>query len=171
VYRKARRAFAASPARLTPSLAVVLMTLMTLVAGCASLPGDDFDDPEVELVGLEPVAGAGMEARFRVALRIVNPNDTALDIRGMAYEVYLRERRVLSGVSDQPLKVGPYSETTAEVEVAAGMLSSLALLRDLMDSPPGASIPYQLKAKLSRGGIGGTLRVTREGSIDLGAPR
>ena len=83
-------------------------------------------------------------------------------------EVELLALRPITGVSNQPLRIEPFSEATAELEVAAGMLSSLALLRDLMTSPAGESIPYRLNAKLSRGGIGGTLRVSREGSIDLG---
>jgi hypothetical protein len=87
----------------------------------------------------------------------------------MAYEVYLRDNRILSGVSDQTLELGPFSETTARLEVAAGMLGSLALLRDLMASPPGDSIPYRLNAKLSRRGPGGTLRISREGRIEIGA--
>ena len=129
---------------------------------------DDFDEPEVELLALRPITAQGMEARFLVSLRIVNPNAVELALRGMAYEVYLRDTRILTGVSNQPLRIEPFSEATAELEVAAGMLSSLALLRDLMTSPAGESIPYRLNAKLSRGGIGGTLRVSREGSIDLG---
>ncbi len=48
------------------------------------------------------------------------------------------------------------------------MLGSLTLLRDLMTNPPDEGIPYTLKAKLSRGGISGAIRITREGRIDLG---
>jgi LEA14-like dessication related protein len=127
----------------------------------------DFDEPEVELLALEPVPAQGMEARFRVRLRIVNPNSVPLEIEGMAYDVYLRDSKVLSGVSNQTLSVGAYSEGVAELEVAAGMFGSMALLRDLMNNPSD-SIPYRLNAKLSRKGFGNTLRVSREGDISLG---
>ena len=149
------------------SLIYLLLPLL-LVTGCSTMGLDDFDEPEVELVGLEPLPSQGMEARFLVRLRIVNPNSTALDIDGMAYEVYLRDSRILSGVSNQPLAIPAFSEETAELEVAAGMFASLSLLRDFMTNPPDAGIPYTLKAKLSRGGMGGTIRVSREGVIDLG---
>lgn len=149
-------------------LPLLLLLPLLLVTGCSTMGLDDFDEPEVELVGLEPLPSQGMEARFLVRLRIVNPNSTALDIDGMAYEVYLRDSRILSGVSNQALAIPAFSEETAELEVAAGMLASLALLRDFMTNPPDAGIPYTLKAKLSRGGLGGTIRVSREGVIDLG---
>ena len=152
---------------LPPLLAALLCALV--LAACANLPLDDFDEPEVELIGLEPMPSRGMEARFRVSLRIVNPNTTSLAIDGMAYDVYLRDNKILSGVSNEPLNIEAYSETVAELEVAAGMLGSLTLLRDLMTNPPDGGIPYTLKAKLSRSGIGGAIRITREGTIDLGA--
>ena len=149
-------------------LALTLALVLTLtLAGCASLPGDDFDKPEIELLGLTPIAGAGMEARFRVTLRITNPNTSPLTVNGMAYELYLRDRRVLSGVSDRPIRVEPFSEQTTELEVAAGMLGSLALLRDLLTNPPERAIPYSLRSKLSLGGLLGTVRIRRDGEISL----
>lgn len=149
-------------------LNLFLLACLALLSGCAALKSSDFDQPEIELLGLSPIASEGMEARFRLRLRVVNPNASALSIKGMAYEVYLQDRKVLTGVSDESLRVGAFSESVAELEVAAGMLGSLALLRDLMASPPGESIPYTLKAKLYRGGIGGTIRVNRAGVIELG---
>lgn len=142
--------------------------LLLLLGACAGLPPGDFDRPEIELIGLRPLSGRGMEARFLVTLRIVNPNATALAVEGMAYEIELRDTRVLSGVSSQRLEVDAFSETAAEVEVAAGLLGSLALLRDLLGNPPQEAIPYALRAKLSLGGLRGTLRVSREGEIRLG---
>jgi LEA14-like dessication related protein len=127
----------------------------------------DFDEPEVELLALEPMTSQGMEARFKVKLRVVNPNSIPLEIEGMAYEVFIRDSKILSGVSNQALKVAPYSESVAELEVAAGMFGSLALLRDLMSNPVEGGLPYKLNAKLARNGLGGTVRVSREGQIDL----
>ena len=48
------------------------------------------------------------------------------------------------------------------------MLGSLALIRDLISNPPDAGIPYRLNAKISRKGLGGSLRVKREGVLDPG---
>jgi hypothetical protein len=67
------------------------------------------------------------------------------------------------------MKVGAYDEGVAELEVAAGMFGSLALLRDLMSNPVAGGLPYKLNAKLSRRGLGGTLRVSREGQINISA--
>lgn len=152
-------------------MAILAAGLLALAAGCANVGLEEFDDPDVELLALEPLASRGLEARFLLRLRIVNPNPIALDIDGLAYEVYLRDNKVLSGASNQAVRVEAYSEGEAAVEVAAGMMGSLALIRDLMENPTGGGIPYRLDAKISRKGLGGSLRVSKEGSLDMGAPR
>lgn len=147
---------------------LLLWACVALIAGCAGIGLDSFDEPEVELLALEPLPARGMEARFLLRLRIVNPNPVKLDIDGLAYEVFLRDTKVLTGASSQRVVVDAYSEGEAALEVAAGMLGSLSLLRDLMSNPTDGTIPYRLKAKISRRGIGGALRVSREGTLDLG---
>jgi LEA14-like dessication related protein len=149
--------------------AILLLCTLALVAGCANVGVLDFDEPEVELLALEPLPSQGMEARFLVRLRIVNPNSIPLEIEGMAYDISIRDSKILSGVSNQAMKVGAYDEGVAELEVAAGMFGSLALLRDLMSNPVAGGLPYKLNAKLSRRGLGGTLRVSREGQINISA--
>lgn len=157
-----------SPARVHHSARQVLLLLgLALLGACAGLSPGAFDEPDVELLALEPLPARGMEARFLLRLRIVNPNPVTLDIDGLAYEVFLREAKVLSGASNERVVVEAYSEGEAALEVAAGMLGSLSLLRDLMSNPAADAIPYRLKAKISRRGIGGALRISREGELDL----
>ena len=146
---------------------LLLLAWLAIVAGCAGVGLDAFEDPDVELLALEPLPARGMEARFLLRLRIVNPNPLKLDIDGLAYEVFLRDAKVLSGASNERVVIEAYSEGEAALEVAAGMLGSLALLRDLMSNPTADAIPYRLKAKISRRGIGGAIRVRREGTLDL----
>ncbi|MEM7691552.1 MAG: LEA type 2 family protein [Pseudomonadota bacterium] len=138
-----------------------------LLAACAGLPLADFDEPEVELLGLTPVVSDGIEARFKVKLRVVNPNDVDLSVRGLAYDLVIRERKLFTGVSNDPIDIDAFGETIVDLEVAAGVLNSLALIRDLMSSPPDDGLPYRLDVKLSLAGVGPALRVSREGVIDL----
>ena len=150
-------------------ITVALFT--SLLAACAATDLLDFDEPEVELIGLKPLSNSGMEARFLVQLRITNPNSIPLDIDGMSYEVLLRDQKVLSGVSNEGISIGAYSESTADLEVAVSLLGSLGLIKELMTRPPEGGLPYRLNAKLSRSGIGGAIRVSREGTLDLNGPK
>lgn len=141
--------------------------LLVLATSCAT-PLVDFDEPTVELVGLRPLPAEGLEARFGLRLRVQNPNTKALPIEGLAYQVYLREKKVLSGVSSQPVTIPAYGEEIVELEAGVGMLGSLALLRDLMAEPPDSGLPYRLETKLSLGGALRALRLNSEGVIAPG---
>jgi LEA14-like dessication related protein len=145
----------------------LLATFVVLLSGCATTL-TDFDDPEVDLVGLRPLPAQGMEARFLVQLRVVNPNAVPLKIDGMHYELFLREQRALSGVSAEPVRIPAYGEVRVEVEAAAGMLGSFALVRDLLGNPPAGGLPYTLRAKLDVDGALRALRLEREGTLRLG---
>lgn len=145
---------------------LALVTLLVVVTGCAT-PLGNFDTPEVDLVGLKPLASRGMEARFAVQLRVINPNTLPLNVDGLHYQVYLRDERVLSGVSAEPVRIPGYGEGLVDLEASAGVLGSLALLRDLMSSPPENGLPYRLELKLSVARSPRPLRIQREGILRL----
>ncbi|MEO0438070.1 MAG: LEA type 2 family protein [Pseudomonadota bacterium] len=151
--------------------ASLLLLTLWLLNACSSLPLTDFDEPEIELLGLTPVVSDGIEARFRVKLRVVNPNDVELSVRGLAYDLVIRERKLFTGVSNEQIDIAAFGETVVDLEVAAGVLNSLALIRDLMSSPPADGLPYRLDVKLSLAGVGPALRVSRDGVIDLSPSR
>ena len=146
--------------------AIALATVLSLLTACAT-PLTDFDTPEVDLVGLKPLASRGMEARFLLQLRVLNPNSSPLNIEGMHYQVFLREQGVLSGVSAEAVSIPAYSEGMVELETVGGLLGSLALLRDLMADPPEGGLPYRLEAKLSVARTLRALRIEREGLLQL----
>ena len=78
--------------RLLPALALVLLT------ACAGFNpgGDPIEAPSIELVGFKPLKSEGMEARFGITLRVVNPNAIALDIEGVYYELEVEGSKLLS---------------------------------------------------------------------------
>jgi len=59
-----------------------LLALALALAGCASLPGRD--PLNVQVAGVEPLEGQGLEMRMAVKLRVQNPNDSAVDYDGAA---------------------------------------------------------------------------------------
>lgn len=140
--------------------------LLAVLQGCAT-PLTNFDAPAVDLVGLKPLTSRGMEARFAVKLRVLNPNTLPLNVDGLHYQVYLRDERVLSGVSAEPVRIPGYGEGVVDLEASAGVLGSLALLRDLMSNPPDSGLPYRLEVKLSVDRSPRPLRIQREGMLRL----
>lgn len=139
--------------------------LSVLVSGCASLMTTDFDDPDIEVVGLRPLPSSGMEARFEVSLRVVNPNSIGLDLDGVHYELYVEGSKLLSGVSSSPTTIPAYGEATLVLQAAASMFGSINLIQKLINKPPENGIGYELRAKLSIRNWPTAIRVQREGRI------
>ncbi|CAE6752126.1 LEA type 2 family protein [Paraburkholderia haematera] len=165
------------PARLAAILAVVTLTLN----GCAGLFGGD--PLRVNVAGIEPVDGQGLEMRFNVKLRVQNPNESAVNFDGVSLDLELNGKPFASGVSDQSGTVPRFGETVVNVPltvpafaavrqafafagaVQAGAVQAGAVQAGAVQS---GQIPYILRGKLA-GGLTGTTRFVNQGTLSLPA--
>lgn len=150
--------------RIASLLAAAL--LVSAVAGCASLPGRD--PVRMNVVGLEPIPGQGMEMRFNVKLRVQNPNETAIEFDGVALELEINDRSFATGVSDQKGGVPRFGETVISVPVSVSALAAVRQALGLMDERAADDVPYVLRAKLG-GPLFSGMRFTERGTLDLPA--
>ncbi len=150
--------------RLLTLLAATVLALM--LAGCASLAGRD--PLRVELVGIEPIEGQGLELRLAVKLRLQNPNDGAVEYDGTALELEVNGQTLATGVSDQRGSVPRYGESVLVVPVSISAMNAVRQALVFADGKPREAVPYVLRGKLA-GGAFGAVRFTKEGSIALTA--
>lgn len=137
------------------------------LAACASLRGGD--PIRLNVVGLEPIPGQGMEMRFNAKLRVQNPNDSAIEFDGLALELDLNDRSFATGVSDLKGSVPRYGETILNVPVSVSAFAAVRQALGLMDQRTAAhDVPYVLRAKLG-GPLFSGQRFTERGTLDLPA--
>lgn len=149
-------------------LRLCLVTLFAAgLSACASL--GNHDPLRVDLVGLEPLPGQGLEVRFAVKLRVQNPNDSAIDFNGMALDLDVNGRPLASGVSDQGGSVPRFGETVLSVPVSISAFSVMRQAWGVAGYQPGQSVPYTLRGKLA-GGLFGTHRFSDSGTLDWPRP-
>jgi Late embryogenesis abundant protein len=148
-----------------------LMTLVgtLLLPACALMPG--IERLRVSVVGIEPMAGQGLELRFKLRLRVLNPNDTPVVYDGVFVELDLQGRNFASGVSDLQGTVPRFSEQVLEVPIT---VSALGALRQMLGLAHSGAWPENLAYEL-RGKIGGpafqALRFESKGELSLPATR
>jgi LEA14-like dessication related protein len=148
-------------------LTLALAALLSLVlAACAAFPGRD--PLRVELVGIEPIEGQGLELRLAVKLRVQNPNDGAVEYDGTALELEVNGKTLATGVSDQRGSVPRFGETVLVVPVSISAMNAVRQALVFADGTPREAVPYVLRGKLA-GGAFGAVRFTKEGSIALSA--
>jgi len=140
--------------------------LILSLAACSTL---DRDPLRIDLVGLEPLLGQGLEVRFAVKLRVQNPNDTAIDYNGVALDLNVNGQPLASGVSDQSGQVPRFGETILSVPVTISAFSVMRQTWGMAGYQPGQGLPYTIKGKLA-GGLLGTVRFTDKGVLDMPRP-
>jgi LEA14-like dessication related protein len=118
-----------------------------LLAGCAGL-GVRSEPPRVTLVNLEPVSMTLWEQKYRIQLRVQNPNPQPLAIRGMHYALELNGKDFLSGVSGQSAVVPAFSDQVIDTE---GVTSLFGYLRQIQALQQGEleSLSYRVSGRIS----------------------
>lgn len=142
---------------------VILMLALALV-GCASLV--QREPVRINVVGLEPLPGQGMEMRFAVKLRVQNPNDTAIDFDGLALELDLNDKPFATGVSDQRGNVPRFGEAVINIPVTVSAVAVVRQALGVMDGKAVDTVPYSLRGRLAGGLLGG-VRFSDKGALSL----
>lgn len=150
----------------TMLLFAVAAIVLLLAVGCASLA--QRDPVRVNVVGIEPVAGQGMEVRFAVKLRVQNPNDAAIDFDGIALELDLNGKPFATGVSDSKGSVPRYGEAVVTVPVSVSALSMMRQALGVIDGTGTAELPFAMRGRFGGGVLGG-MRFSESGTMRLPA--
>ncbi|BBM03365.1 LEA type 2 family protein [Microbulbifer sp. GL-2] len=146
-------------------------TLLLLVAvvfsGCAAL-SPNFQKPEVEVVAVEPLpASTGNNLKFRIHLRVFNPNNSELGLSGLYYTLRLGGHKILTGTSNNLMPIAPYGQDDIAVDATASLVGSIFAAVDLINLNQ-SSIPYELEAKIGLSkSLLPSIKVNRSGVINL----
>ncbi len=149
-----------------PSTRIVRALLAgLLLAGLTACSSFAPRDPlHIDLVGLEPLPGEGLEVRFAVKLRMQNPNDRPIDYNGVALQLTVNDQPLASGVSDQSGQVPRFGEALISIPVSISAYSAMRQAWGAAGYTPGAGLPYELSGKLG-GGLFGSARFTDSGTL------
>ncbi|KAB7619649.1 LEA type 2 family protein [Alkalilimnicola sp. S0819] len=97
-----------------------LLLLALMLTGCARLLQQP-ESPRVSLVHLSLRDATVFEQRYRLSLRVQNPNRFALPIEGMSYSLYLGGSEFAHGVSPVGVTVPAFGEEVLEVEMSSNL--------------------------------------------------
>lgn len=122
----------------------LLLTGILLIQGCATMK---VEPPSVNVADIRLQDATLLEQRYRLQLRIQNPNPTELLIDGLSYEVEINGKPFAKGLSNRAVTVPRYGSELIEVE---GTSTLFDVLRQLVELPKGQAktVQYHLKGKL-----------------------
>jgi LEA14-like dessication related protein len=150
-------------------LAAGLSAASLLVGACASLTGRP-QPPRVSLIGLSLVSVGLFEQRYQVRLRLKNPNDFELPVRGMDFRLDINGEAFAEGLSNQSVTVPAFSEEVVELEVSSSLLQVFRQLQSLQQSgAPG--LAYRVSGHVAVGSYARRLPFDYSGEFALPADR
>jgi LEA14-like dessication related protein len=141
--------------------------VLVAVAGCAGL--SQHDPLYIDVAGIEPVPGEGMELVLGVRVRVQNPNDSPVEYNGVALALEINDRRLASGVSNEVGTVPRYGEIVFTIPVTISAFNVARQIYGAMNTDDPNEVRYSVRGKLE-GGLFGTRRFSDEGTFTL-APR
>lgn len=151
--------------RLGGSAAATLLSLL-LLAGCAGL-GKPLETPRISLADIQVQESKGLETVFLVHLRVMNPNDVDLDIRGVDCNLEINDKPFAYGISNTTVTVPAFGSETLPVTVYSSVID---IIKGLFGLPQGEDLRYQLKGKVRLGGAGlmpSSLPFDSQGTVPL----
>ena len=144
---------------------LTFLLIAALVSGCASLMSDT-DPPKVTLESFRALPSEGGAPRFEMQLRILNPNNTDLNIVGISYTVALLDKELIAGVTNDVPPIEAYGEGVVTLE-AGLQLFELMRLFVVLGQEPTDTLEYKFAAKIDFAGLMPTQRIEDTGEFTL----
>ncbi len=150
------------------SSAIVVIAALSLT-GCASLV-QQTEPPHISITNLKILDIQLLEQQYGLTMRIQNPNDFPLSIKGLSYKLEINGSKLAYGVSNSPITVPAFGEKKLDVTMVSGTFGIIRQLQSL-EQQGRELIDYRLSGKLSLTNRLLPIYFEKTGSLDLNTNR
>lgn len=144
--------------------ALIILTALS-ISGCASLI-QPTEPPHISVVHFKLIDIQLLEQQYELTLRVQNPNNTPLAIKGLSYALEINNSKLAQGVSNQAVTIPAFSEKTLNLTMISGTFGVIRQLQTLEQNNQ-AALTYRLSGKLSLDNQLLPLNFEKTGSLDL----
>lgn len=148
---------------------ILLTVLIGFVMTSCGYVGQE--PPRIAVDGVQALPSSGPIPNFLVDLRVVNPNNQALRLNGVFYEVFIEGNRVFTGASGDLPTINGFDEQVIQLNANPDLLSTVGLVADLFSriqgGGNGTGVEYVLEAKVDVQGFRRNFNITESGQLDL----
>lgn len=123
---------------------VPLLLLAVALSGCA-LFVPRLETPRLSIVDLEVRKASLIEQQLQVRVRVENPNDRSLPIKGLSYTLYLGGQEFATGVSDTSFVVPALGTAEFNMDVTANAAGAVFAI---LGRPSGQGIDYRMQGRV-----------------------
>jgi len=147
----------------------LLIAVLYTIWGCVGAASRSIKPPKVNIIDLRVQEITPLETTLRVQLRIINPNEFRLTIKGIECDLEGNKQNFGSGVSGDTATVPVFGSEFVSV---VGYPSMISLARGLFTLPERKQLSYKIKGSVSVAGSTGATSVPfkNQGKFDLKPP-
>ncbi|HEY0767604.1 MAG TPA: LEA type 2 family protein [Steroidobacteraceae bacterium] len=118
-----------------------------LLGACALAP--KFTPPRLSIVNVQILNSDLWEQRLKVRMRVQNPNERTLPVKGLEYTVEVEGQEFASGVSAASFVVPAMGEAEFDMNVTTNLAGTLIKLLGRGSDALGQSVAYRLVGKIA----------------------
>jgi LEA14-like dessication related protein len=119
--------------------------LLLALTGCASAL--KFEAPKLSVVTMKIQSADIFSQRMQVRMRVQNPNDRELPIKGITYRIEVNEAELGQGSADTPFVVPSMGEAEFDMVFTANLATALSQLLSRKGS--SQTIDYRLRGEVA----------------------
>jgi LEA14-like dessication related protein len=145
-----------------------LLASLVLLSGCAGL-GPRLETPKLAIVSVELIKGDLFEQRLRARMRVQNPNDRELAVKGITYTIEVGGEEFGRGMSGSSFIVPRMGEAEFDMNVTANLAGTLLRLASRADKGGmPETLDYRIAGKVSLStGVLRSIPFSEQGTLKL----
>jgi len=130
------------------SVRVLLVAACTVLLAACSTMGSNLVAPQVEVVGVQMMSTDMFAQRFKVRVKVINPNDLELPVRGLEYTILLMGDSFAEGMSNDQFLLPALGEAEFDMLVTTNFVSSFGRLLSRVSGGKLEDIDYEIVGKV-----------------------
>lgn len=126
-------------------LTLAALVCLPLLGGCAALP--KLEAPKLSVISLKMQGGDFFSQKLLVRMRVFNPNDRELPIKGITYRLEVNDAELGNGSTTAPFTVPAMGEAEFDMQITANLAGALGKLLSRRNS--SEALAYRLVGDVS----------------------
>ncbi len=147
-----------------PRVTLVVLFVLTLLSGCASVP--QLQPPAIALKNVELLELGFSQQRFGLQVTVENPNAVALPVTGFRYGLTLSGIRLGEGQSTERVRIPARGTSEVSLELNLDTIRLLGQLSDWTRQPP-SELSYLFDGEIDIDVWPRPLQFSRDGRVPL----
>ena len=152
---------------LTRSVACLVVLASVMLGACSTLPSD-LITPKVDLVGIQMMSTDMFAQKFRMHVKVENPNDVELPVKGLEYQILLMGDSFAEGNTTDRFVLPAKGEVEFDMVVTTNFVSSFGRLLSRVGGGKLENLDYEISGDvLLEKGLMRKIPFNHRGQVDI----